>query len=230
MKKTIVASVIGFILLSIVMIILAVLNQQGSSQQSAANNDSKVTFIYTPLDGAEVSLHQNKNQTSTDGEPGEKIADITPNSTITLKNDKNYVIKIAGQDIQAYTTVLYLNSPTVKRQIYISRTPEYLASVKQSEGDEITESAKNQLQKWLSLYDISPDSVVVVDDGSWAVVKLTYKGSVTLARDSLFAILHKKDGSWQVVAGPEIVISKPDHPDIPSAAILEAAPTEPPAK
>ena len=140
------------------------------------------------------------------------------------------IAKVSGDGIKEYNSIVYLNNSKVKYRLYISRTDQYLASIKRAEAEEIITSANNQLQKWMRLYSISSDNLKIVDDGTWAVIKLDYRGNTVLNRDSLFAILHKDLNEWKVAANPEIVVSKIDHPNIPSSAILEASPVAPPAK
>lgn len=224
MKKTIM-SIIIIILLTISAIIFFITRNQ---TQSIPN--SEVTFIFNKVDGANVSLYQNKSQTSTKGSLGEKITDLSPNITLSLPRNKNYIAKVSGDGIKEYNSIVYLNNSKVKHRLYISRTDQYLASIKRAEAEEIITSANNQLQKWMRLYSISSDNLKIVDDGTWAVIKLDYRGNTVLNRDSLFAILHKDLNEWKVVANPEIVVSKIDHPNIPSSAILEASPVAPPAK
>ena len=211
--KKIIISIIIIILLTISAIIFFITRNQ---TQSIPN--SEVTFIFNKVDGANVSLYQNKSQASTKGILGEKITDLSPNITLSLPRNKNY------------NSIVYLNNSKVKHRLYISRTDQYLASIKRAEAEEIITSANNQLQKWMRLYSISSDNLKIVDDGTWAVIKLDYRGNTVLNRDSLFAILHKDLNEWKVVANPEIVVSKIDHPNIPSSAILEASPVAPPAK
>ena len=213
--KKIIISIIIIILLTISAIIFFITRNQ---TQSIPN--SEVTFIFNKVDGASVSLYQNKSQASTKGSLGEKITDLSP----------NYIAKVSGDGIKEYNSIVYLNNSKVKHRLYISRTDQYLASIKRAEAEEIITSANNQLQKWMRLYSISSDNLKIVDDGTWAIVKLDYRGNTVLNRDSLFAILHKDLNEWKVVANPEIVVSKIDHPNIPSSAILEASPVAPPAK
>ena len=214
--KKIIISIIIIILLTISAIIFFITRNQ---TQSIPN--SEVTFIFNKVDGASVSLYQNKSQASTKGSLGEKITDLSPNITLSLPRNKNYIAKVSGDGIKEYNSIVYLNNSKVKHRLYISRTDQYLASIKR---------ANNQLQKWMRLYSISSDNLKIVDDGTWAVIKLDYRGNTVLNRDSLFAILHKGLNEWKVVANPEIVVSKIDHPNIPSSAILEASPVAPPAK
>lgn len=226
MKKLIVLLAVSILVIITAVFFVINLNKKPSSETTTR----EVTFVFDNINGAEVTLHHNKNQSSLDGEIGDKIADVSPNSTHRLPGDKNYIVKVAGDGVKSYQSIVYLNGKTNKHQLYISRTTDFLNSVKQSEGGDIINSAKNQLQKWFSHYTLAENSLKVLDDGTWAVLKLTYKGSVVLQRDSLFVVLHKESSNWQVVAGPELVISKIDHPNIPNVVILEAAPTEPPAK
>ena len=87
--KKIIISIIIIILLTISAIIFFITRNQ---TQSIPN--SEVTFIFNKVDGASVSLYQNKSQASTKGSLGEKITDLSPNITLSLPRNKNYIAKV----------------------------------------------------------------------------------------------------------------------------------------
>lgn len=228
MKKSIIIGVIITILLlgGIGFTLIATL---ANTQQRNASTTA-VTFVFTQLPGATVSLHINKEKESAYPQPGDKIVNIEPNSTHNLDKNTSYVAVISGTNIQSYNLAVYPKDTAQTIRLQIERTAEELEIIKKQEAAAIMQYINEHMRQWLTFYTIDEEDIRIVSDGSWATVKLVYKGSRTLQRDSLFTILQKQDTKWVVVAPPAIVISKPDYPNIPDSAILAAMPVEPPAK
>lgn len=71
----------------------------------------------------------------------------------------------------------------------------------------------------INLYEIQPGKLH--KQGEWYTTTLRYKDQTDIfSSDTLRAVLHKKNGSWEVVTDPpEIIISKVVYQDIPDDII-----------
>lgn len=192
---------------------------------------TSVTFIMNEVPGATVTLYKNKDKSGADIEVGQEVGRIINKSNYKLLQSETYIASVSGEGINSYNQIIYPSknkSATIR--LYISLAESELDNLLQKEKSFIIQHSQEQLQKWLMTYRIDDKSISVLSDGSWTVVKLLYTGNEKLKRDSLFVILQKQGHYWKLISKPSITTSKLDYPIVPDAVILEASPSEPPAK
>lgn len=62
----------------------------------------------------------------------------------------------------------------------------------------------------------------ITDRGEWAYLLLEYDGDYGYSSDDLRTVLQLKDGSWSVVASPDIVLTSYNSPDVDTSVLRRA--------
>lgn len=191
-------------------------------------NTIRTTFQYDNVSDFQVDLYtldkkQNNKQT--------KITTVEAKKEYRLHKKARYLLHAHGPNITSQKlTIETGNETSLEITIPVELSATKLESLLSPERNNIIKSASSSLASHLGRYRIQENQIQLAYDGNWAIIPLKYTGTDILQRDTLFAIFHKENQTWQQKTQPHIAISKLDYPSIPDAAILKAAPTKPPEK
>lgn len=164
-----------------------------------------VTFEYNHIDGASVKLYKGARKDlvkpTTSGDP----VNITDGETRTLE-DWPYVVTVDGNNIQHTAQIIYPHQRPQTVSLNIALTDTRLAELLGQNKQTIEQTILASNSKISELYTV--DNIKLHGDGSWATASLRYNGDDKWTRDTLHAVLHKKDNSWILLAKPQITLSR----------------------
>lgn len=188
----------------------------------------RTTFQYDNISNFQVDLYRLDKKQS---DKQTKIATIETKKEYRLHKKTRYLLHAHGADIASQKITIETGSePSLDVTIPIELSKNKLESALTAERNSIIKGASSSLAGYLGRYRIQEDHIRLAYDSTWAIVPLEYTGTDVLQRDTLFAIFHKENHTWQQKTQPHIAVSKLNYPSIPDAAILKAAPTKPPRK
>lgn len=122
-----------------------------------------------------------------------------------------YAIQISGKGYNTAVTALTVEEDMTVTPPDPSYTPEKLKEMYLEQKSAIS-AAIPQVAN--GSYTISDDQSSLYDVGEWFGGRLLPKN--TAVDDQLVVVLRKVDNQWKLVAGPSMVISIKQYPDIPS--------------
>lgn len=220
-KKALTIGLVYAALLIIAIIVVVLINRHNHHESLG-----EVSFSFSEIEGASVSLYETdeSDPSNVDKTGPVAIESVKPDVKYELEPE-TYIIKVTGSNIKEFSSLVFPRSG-----IHTSRTvPVQLNEPKLDEVKFVSEQSIIQ-----SVYqynsEIEPNynihNVSVLNDGTWAVVELEYKGPVKLSRDYLFVILKNNvsNDQWNVATKPSLIVSKLDYPDIPDDVILMTQP------
>lgn len=110
------------------------------------------------------------------------------------------------------------NKPNLQVPPKAKPTKEQLKTMLNSEYPIIVDVLTNTYPKIATDYII--DRGQLFDDGQWYGTTLRYRGDDTLRRDTLRALLQKKDGVWKLRTTPPVpLLSTHAFPDVPKVIL-----------
>ena len=153
-----------------------------------------------------------------DGSEGteEKLMTITGSQTIRLQSD-GYFIEPAS-DMYDHSPINFsIDGSDVSVDVNPGYSEQYLASLLPAEQSEIN-SLIDTAYPQLNSFTIHEGKLY--QDGTWYGVSFAQNPPGPGATgDTYRLVLHKVNGRWQVAAKPQIVITAPQHPDIPEPVL-----------
>ena len=203
--------------LIILCVTVAVLALVGWQVVSYIHSFQKVTITYSSADISGVKLYQAVVQNGSTRVTGQSLRDITSSTTYKLKKGL-YILRPSGEKIDTDDIPLTLGSSPVNKTLALDYSQEYLSTLQTTEQPQIEAALQASNSGIAPLYKIN--DATFYRRGEWAGVTLSYKGTDTLSRDTLRAILQHKDGAWQVVTNPpQITLSAKDYSLVPTDVI-----------
>lgn len=191
----------SFTLIAAVIVIIGILLRQHIA------NTSSVQIFYNPVAGASVSLYKGASKELLDPEiQGDPIP--VENGEILHLEKWPYVAIAKGDDIAPIKQIIYPRENLQTVKLSINKTDDVLEAGLKANKDNIEQALVAMYPTLPELY--TSEEFKLHGDGSWATVKLAYKGTDKMLRDTLHAVLHQTNGEWKVAAKPAIAIYHSD--------------------
>lgn len=103
-----------------------------------------------------------------------------------------------------------------ERSVTIEIKPDYSEEKYKTLLDENIDSIKQVLlEKYPKADEYSMDAGKMTEYGEYYCTKLIYKGTYSNDSDDLRVVFQQKEGKWQVVAEPSIILTQKNNPDVP---------------
>ena len=142
----------------------------------------------------------------------ESIATLNEPTTIPLRNG-SYEIIIAGSKIVNETRLIEITGDT-SLEIEPDFSVEYLDILLNEERTSVVAEINNHLGEKLVGYSIARGELL--DQGDWYGTAIFEKIEQSREEpDTYRVLLQKIDGEWVFVAGPKILLTTRDYPEVP---------------
>jgi len=168
--------------------------------------------------GLSADIYQ-RNPNSDESDSDTKVGTVKGTQILSLQPAKYYAVP---------TDAKYDNSQisftVADKDMSVSVNPgfssNYLASVLATELPNITTVINAKYAAILSGYTINSGKLYL--DGTWYGTTITQKspGPGQLG-DVYRTVLHKVNGTWQFAATPALILTAPDHKDIPNDILVD---------
>lgn len=156
-------------------------------------------------------------------DPKEKFVSIENGSSLWLKK-QTYYIYFENEKLSKEPLVVTVDDTTTKLELNANFSESVLQDILTSEQKAINTEIKKSI---VSGAPATPNVGALYHHGEWYATTLpVYKASSADPEIgnpdnvNLYYLVLKKDGSgWKIVAGPSLIITKPDHPSVPDYII-----------
>ena len=179
----------------------------------------KISFDNSQVESVKIIKHTKKDGVTSDDIFIENIESNKPvripNQSATDKKSDNslsFTVDYTGNGDYASGSESIPN----ERSVTIEIKPDYSEEKYKTLLDENIDSIKQVLlEKYPKADEYSMDAGKMTEYGEYYCTKLIYKGTYSNDSDDLRVVFQQKEGKWQVVAEPSIILTQKNNPDVP---------------
>lgn len=179
----------------------------------------KVSFDNSQVESVKIIKHTKKDGVISDDIFLENIESDKPvripNQSATDEEDDNslfFTVDYTGNGDYASGSESIPN----ERSVTIEIKPDYSEEKYKTLLDENIDSIKQVLlEKYPKADEYSMDAGKMTEYGEYYCTKLIHKGTYSNDSDDLRVVFQQKEGKWQVVAEPSIILTQKNNPDVP---------------
>lgn len=177
----------------------------------------KVTFT-VKQSGLSADIYQ-RNPNSEESDSDTKMGTIKDGEVLSLRPAKYYAVPTDTKYDNAQISFTVADKDT-SVTVNPGFSSNYLASILAAELPAINSVINTKYASVLTGFTVNSGKLYL--DGSWYGTTITQKspGPGQLG-DVYRTVLHKVNGTWQVAAAPALVLTAPDHTDIPNDILVD---------
>lgn len=153
--------------------------------------------------------------TTADDDEGGGMAQVLGKSTTQKSirvNPGNYTVIYSGTGFASKIEGVKVTSNLILASPHLDYDDSKLSSILSSQQSAIHDA----IGKTVNLGDYTFTNEKLYTDGSWYAAQLIPKDA---SKDVLEVVVQKKDNTWKVVAGPQIILALADYPNVPEVVI-----------
>ena len=174
----------------------------------------KVTIVVKKSDITADIYQPAPGVSAEDGTPSDKkITSVTGTQTITLQ-DGDYYAKPQGDKYDNSDVTFSVKGKDVSVVVDPGFSSTYLSSLLQQELSNIKSVIIAKYPFVSTSYTLNDGKLY--EDGTWYGTTLVQNATAGNNGDVYRTVLHKVNNTWQFAAIPELILSTPNHTDIPA--------------
>lgn len=211
-------AIFGYVILSLVLIIVAVVwTYINSFQYLTLKTDNVQDYKYLKLyEAITVDGLPTKNSEPIDYSESEQIK-LKKGSYIAEMKKDGYEVEARTISLADSPQVIVLNPRTF--------TAERLQQILNQEKGNIYNSLTSRYPDIFNLYTVQKEKIYL--NGAWYAAVLLFKDKSSLSRDSVRVVVKKEGGQWIVATKPYPSLSAVEYPGIPVNVLKDINTLEP---
>lgn len=174
-----------------------------------------ISFEKEGITSAEV--YQYSPYHAHEGDEETKIATLSKSDTLSLKPGKYYVIP-KGDTVDDTEIPFTIDDKDITVSLRPGYSEAYLESVLAKELPTIRSVIEST---YSAVSDFTIETGKLYEDGTWYGTLLVQKVEPKDVGDTYRVVLHKTNGTWKIAAAPRLVLTIPEHKDIPAAILRD---------
>lgn len=160
-----------------------------------------------------------RNPNSEESDSDTKVGTVKGSKTFSLQPGKYYAVPQGNKYDQSQVSFT-VDTKDISVSVNPGLSDHYLIDMLKQESAAIMNVLTTKYASIIGNYTVNPGKLYL--DGSWYGTTLVGKspGPGELG-DTYRTVLHKINGTWTVAAIPELVLTAPEHTDIPASILSD---------